>query len=321
MKGYGSHSARTVPVMRIPAVLLLLAVLTEMLCADGETHAAESGIIDENNGKVWQLRVVNGGAVRRGSAANDVAIAPTSLARDAESSNNAVPSINAANFDDPRTRAAWSLQLGRVAPPHAHRMYFGTTAGLPVAGDFNGDGFAEQGMFVDGRWFIDLNGNGKWDAADLQLTLGRPGDLPVVGDWDGDGKADVGVYSLDAAQARGRSGEIPVVGDWNGSGTDALGLFRDGVWNFDLNGDGRVDANEGALTLGQPGDRPIVGDFNRDGRDDLGVYRNGTWILDTNGDRRFGDDDLRYQLGDDGDTPVVGDWDGDGRDQIGVAHR
>ena len=193
MKGYGSHSARTVPVMRIPAVLLLLAVLTEMLCADGETHAAESGIIDENNGKVWQLRVVNGGAVRRGSAANDVAIAPTSLARDAESSNNAVPSINAANFDDPRTRAAWSLQLGRVAPPHAHRMYFGTTAGLPVAGDFNGDGFAEQGMFVDGRWFIDLNGNGKWDAADLQLTLGRPGDLPVVGDWDGDGRDQIGV--------------------------------------------------------------------------------------------------------------------------------
>lgn len=296
-----SYSARKVPKMRFKASLLCLTIITPAVCAD-VAAAAEPGTVEAS---AWQLRVINGGAVRQ---AADL-ISKTSVGAETPS------------FDDPRSRAAWSLQLGRVAPPHAHRMFFGTTAGLPVAGDFNGDGFAEQGMFVDGCWYLDLNATGRWDAGDLQLTLGRPGDLPVVGDWDGDGKADVGVYSFDEASRRGRSGELPAVGDWTGNGQDTLGLFQNGVWRLDLNADGVIGPDEGLLHLGQAGDRPIVGDFNRDGRDDLGVYRNGTWIIDTSGDRRFGDNDLRYQLGDDGDTPVVGDWDGDGRDQIGVVHR
>lgn len=302
-----SLSARKVPQMRFKSSLLCLTIFAETVCADVGSFAtrvfgAEPAAVDES---AWKLRVVNGGTAR---ATADLI---TRTSTGAETSS----------FDDPASRAAWSLQLGRVAPPHAHRMYFGTTAGLPVAGDFNGDGFAEQGMFVDGRWFIDLNGTGSWDAGDLQLTLGRPGDLPVVGDWDGDGKADVGVYSIDEATRFGRTGEQPIVGDWTGNGQDTVGLFQDGVWRFDLDADGVIGPDEGLLQLGQPGDRPVVGDFNRDGRDDLGVYRAGAWLIDTSGDRRFGDNDLRYQLGDDGDTPVVGDWDGDGRDQIGVAHR
>ena len=51
----------------------------------------------------------------------------------------------------------------------------------------NTGGRLKLGMFVDGRWYLDLNGNSRWDDGDLQLTLGSAGDLPVVGDWNQDG--------------------------------------------------------------------------------------------------------------------------------------
>ena len=71
---------------------------------------------------------------------------------------------------------------------------FGIGQGIPFAGDFNGDGLTEIGVFHDGQWFVDLNGNGRWDEGDLWARLGYYGDQPVVGDWDGDGKDDIGVF-------------------------------------------------------------------------------------------------------------------------------
>src|SRR5690606_35710458 len=68
-------------------------------------------------------------------------------------------------------RAEWSLQLGMVRPPHAYRTHFGSTAGTALAGDFNGDGFTELAMFIDGRWYIDLNGNSTWDRDDAFVTF------------------------------------------------------------------------------------------------------------------------------------------------------
>ena len=79
-------------------------------------------------------------------------------------------------------------------PASVRRVRFGLRDGYPVAGDFNGDGKSEVGFFKDGHWFIDLNGNGVWDAGDLWARLGRRGDRPVTGDWDGDGKTDIGIY-------------------------------------------------------------------------------------------------------------------------------
>ena len=61
-------------------------------------------------------------------------------------------------------------------------------------GDFNGDGIDELGIYRDGMWYIDTNGNGEIDAGDQTFQLGGPGDTPVVGDWDGDGTAEPAVY-------------------------------------------------------------------------------------------------------------------------------
>ena len=65
---------------------------------------------------------------------------------------------------------------------------------MPVVGDFNGDGIDELGVYRDGTWYIDTNGNCMIDDDDQVFQLGAPGDMPVVGDWDGDGTADPGVY-------------------------------------------------------------------------------------------------------------------------------
>ena len=71
------------------------------------------------------------------------------------------------------------------------------SAERPVTGDWNGTGSENIGLFVNGYWYLDLNGNEKWDGArggDKLLTFGRSGDIPVVGDWDGTGKTEIGVF-------------------------------------------------------------------------------------------------------------------------------
>ena len=58
----------------------------------------------------------------------------------------------------------------------------------------DGDGVEEIGIFRNGVWVIDTNGNRQLDEGDRRFEFGKAGDLPVVGDWDGDGKDDVGLY-------------------------------------------------------------------------------------------------------------------------------
>ena len=50
------------------------------------------------------------------------------------------------------------------------------------------------GVFIDGLWFLDLNGNGVGTRATCGAKLGQKGDQPVTGDWDGDGKTDIGIF-------------------------------------------------------------------------------------------------------------------------------
>src|SRR5690606_23176792 len=47
------------------------------------------------------------------------------------------------------------------------RKVIGLKDAIPVAGDFNGDTVVDLGLYVDGHWFIDLDGDGKWDESDL----------------------------------------------------------------------------------------------------------------------------------------------------------
>jgi len=65
---------------------------------------------------------------------------------------------------------------------------FGTAADLPVTGDWDGTGTSKIGVFRPGtgEWFLDLNGNGKWDGCGIDLCFsqfGQAGDIPVIGKW------------------------------------------------------------------------------------------------------------------------------------------
>lgn len=208
---------------------------------------------------------------------------------------------------------------------------FGVRDGLPVAGDFNGDGRCELGAYRQGTWWLDLNGNGRWDEDDLWVQLGRPGERPVVGDWDGDGKADLGTFGPqwpgdaralefepglpDAANRphrplSSRPKNLPPDPHEATSGTRTT--------KRTLAGRLRKDLIDHVFQYGSEGDVPVAGDWNGDGISNIGVFREGTWYLDTDGDGRFSASDEVVHFGRPGDIPVVGDWTGDGTTKLGV---
>jgi hypothetical protein len=78
---------------------------------------------------------------------------------------------------------------------------FGGDGDLPVVGDFNGDGIDDLGVYRNGQWRLDTNGNHRLDATDRVLQFGGPHDKPVVGDFNGDGIDELAIY-------HDRTGEI-----------------------------------------------------------------------------------------------------------------
>jgi len=165
---------------------------------------------------------------------------------------------------------------------------FGQNSDIPVTGKWSAKGADRIGFFRprNGRWYLDRNGNEKWNGCDrdrcANLKIYQAGDLPVTGDWDGNGTTQVGLFrprtgewlldyngnrtwdgcSKDRCLSFGIVGQ-PVSGDWDGTGTSKIGVFdpSTGEWFLDLNGNGRWDGCGVDLcrTFGQAGDRPLVG--------------------------------------------------------------
>jgi uncharacterized protein YkwD len=162
--------------------------------------------------------------------------------------------------------------------------------GVPVAGDWNGDGRVTPGKFVDGTWYLS---NGLSGGADLVVSFGAKGDLPVVGDWNGTGRYGLGVVRSGQWQLRqtasagkpqlsfryGSSSDVPLVGDWNGNGRDGVGIVRNGRWHLRQTasgGTGQIVFTYGRVTQG---DVPVTGDWNRTQRSGIGVVRGDSWHL------------------------------------------
>ncbi|MBL8247609.1 MAG: hypothetical protein JNK95_04480, partial [Candidatus Competibacter sp.] len=142
---------------------------------------------------------------------------------------------------------------------------------LPYAGTACGGTLNKKdapGLYRNGAWFLDANGNGRWDGCqqgggqDFCLGFGLPGDMPVAGDWAGTGKT-------------------------------AVGIVRNGAWFLDANGNGRWDGcrqdggQDFCLGFGLPGDMPVAGDWAGTGKTAVGIVRNGAWFLDANGNGRW----------------------------------
>jgi hypothetical protein len=220
-----------------------------------------------------------------------------------------------------------------------------TIRGHAFAGDFDGDGVDEVGVYrflpKSGQYwfFIDANNNNRWDkraGGDEIYKFNQKG-RPVVGDFNGDGIDEVGVHrgrwffldtngngnwdkiaggdSAFKFNIRGR----PIAGDFNGDGIDEVGVYRGlstpGQYRFfiDDNNSGSWDKEAGGdeiYRFNQKG-RPIAGDFNGDGIDEVGVHRGRWFFLDLNGNGTWdkiagGDGAFRFARR---GLPVAGNWD------------
>jgi len=223
----------------------------------------------------------------------------------------------------------WILADAEGRPMAQH--HFGLPMGIPVTGDWSGDGTTKIGVFYDGLWFLDLDGDGRWGPADLWARLGQLKDRPVTGDWDGDGKTDIGIFGAawagdsraiqhepglpDVANrtlpaSRPRYKNIPPSPEEATSGWRTLKRTATGKFRKDL-----IDH---VFRYGDEGDVPLTGDWNGDGVTNIGIFHHGTWYLDIDGDGRWSPADIEVTLGQAGDVPVVGDWNGDGIDELGV---
>ena len=144
------------------------------------------------------------------------------------------------------------------------------------------DQIDQIGVFRNGPWYLDYNGNRVWDYPDQR------GDTTC---WFG------------------TTGDLPVAGDWNGDDRDELGVFRNGPWYLDNNRNRAWDPYSGDVSFwfGTSGDLPLAGDWNGDGKDEIGVFRNGPWYLDYNGNQVWDPDsgDVSFWFGTGGDLPVA----------------
>lgn len=90
-------------------------------------------------------------------------------------------------------RGEWRLDANGNGTANSCRVddcpgKFGARGDLPVAGDWDGTGKVRIGVFRPrtGEWFLDMNGNGKFDGCAVDKCLGpfgHAGDLPVTGKW------------------------------------------------------------------------------------------------------------------------------------------
>ena len=67
---------------------------------------------------------------------------------------------------------------------------------LPVAGDWNGDGRSETGVYRSGvGFYLKMDNGSTWNpVTDIYLAWDNTaGDLPIGGDWNGDGRSETGV--------------------------------------------------------------------------------------------------------------------------------
>ena len=223
-------------------------------------------------------------------------------------------------------------QDGRVPQPWFHDRAFSmptwatsrNCVDTPLAGDWNGDGVAQIGLFRRGAT---PTFRLAWGPDVRTVELGGGTDTPLVGDWDGDGVSDHGVrvggsstYVLRAGDGTtttlgyGHASDRPVAGDWNRDGRTDIGLWRPSDATFSLR---RADGSTRTVRLGSVGSLPVTGDWNGDGRTDVGVWSAGTWTLQVLRAGRLGWAGT-VRFGGTADLPLVGDWNGDGATDLGT---
>lgn len=126
-----------------------------------------------------------------------------------------------------------------------HVFSFGAREDQAFAGDFNGDGISTVGIFRNGKWRLDVDGDGKFTDQDREKSFGNSGDQAIVGDFNGDG-------------------------------IDEIAIVRQGQVIVDSNHNGQIDPSDEVFNMENEVDQIVVGDFDGDGRDEPALHRMST---------------------------------------------
>jgi hypothetical protein len=241
------------------------------------------------------------------------------------------------------TTGQWLLRTSHTSGNPNFTFTFGGQPGdQPVAGDWNGDGRTDLGVFRDGTFLRGVITTSTdcprcftvttVEPLD-QLPFGQAGDRPIAGDWNGDGIDDIGVYRSSTStfilrvpqksivfpchgcppetlttfttvtNQFGSVGDLPVTGDWDGDGRESIGVFHDGV--FQVTND--FFETNGSSTFGFIGDLPLTGDWTGIGRRRLGLFHPSTAAMSL--ETKLGEGpDINFTFGSAGDLPVAGHW-------------
>ncbi|HSG78322.1 MAG TPA: M23 family metallopeptidase [Acidimicrobiia bacterium] len=104
-----------------------------------------------------------------------------------------------------------------------HWFDFGAPGDLPVAGDFDGDGLDEVGVWREGALLYedDVVPNGRAGDPDHVIAVGERDDRPVIGDWSSEGRDRPAVFRPEEAAfllpdgssvAWGEASWVPIAG-------------------------------------------------------------------------------------------------------------
>lgn len=173
---------------------------------------------------------------------------------------------------------------------------------LPVVGDWNGNGVTDVGIYENGEFILDTNGDGVRDAGDATFTYtGAP------------------------------SGAVPIAGDWNGDGQTEVGLYADGTYYLDVNDSHSVAQSAVYMVTTDSAAQPVVGYWSTQNISELGIAAYAgdglySFALDANDDHVLNDalTDLSSIIAAPLDSPssaiaVVGNWDGNGERGFALA--
>jgi len=218
----------------------------------------------------------------------------------------------------------------------------GGTAYAPY--DFDGDGRADQALFVDADGGLLVHRSVDGTLWDLGAELGVQDDRDrraVAADYDGDGRADPAwlepatglwrVFDSDSGYAErpaagpmGEAGDLPIAADLDGDGLADMAVYRSGTGRL-----ARWDESAGALldfeaegaAVGAKEWLPAVADFDGDGIADYAwfVPSTGAWRVHESSNGHAERD--RVEFGSPLAVPVPADFDGDGRADLAVFER